>query len=79
MIWQAPVIPLPQVSQGQLLQYIHFNRHHNTLLVQHNTKLTSELRTDNALLIQENTRIIDQLRVENTHLIQETNIKIDNM
>merc|ERR1712012_951029 len=30
-----------KVNQEQLLQYIHFNRHHNTLLVQHNTKLTS--------------------------------------
>ena len=63
------------MNQEQLLQYIHFNRLHNTLLVRNNTKQISELRTDNALLIQENTRIIDQLRVENTHLIQENNIK----
>jgi len=68
-----------KVSQSQLLQYIHFNRHHNTLLVQHNTKLTSELRTDNALLIQENTRMIDQIRSENTLLIQENTKKIDNL
>ena len=67
------------MSQEQLLQYIHFNRLHNTLLVQHNTKLTSELRTENALLIQENTRMINQLRAENTGLIQENTRKIEKM
>ena len=49
------------MSQGQLLQYIHFNRHHNTLLVQHNTKLIEDLRTENAHLIQENIRENDQI------------------
>jgi len=34
------------VSQEKLLQYIHFNRHYNTLLIQHNTKLINQLRTN---------------------------------
>ena len=49
------------MSQEKLLQYIHFNRHHNTLLVQHNTKLIEDLRTENAHLIQENIRKNDQI------------------
>jgi len=35
-----------EVSQEKLLQYIHFNRHYNTLLIQHNTKLINQLGTD---------------------------------
>ena len=35
-----------QVSQEKLLQYIHFNRHHNTILIEHNTKLINQLRTE---------------------------------
>ena len=31
------------VSQEQLLQY---NRHHNTMLIEHNVKLTNELKTE---------------------------------
>ena len=49
------------MSQEKLLQYIHFNRHHNTLLVQHNTKLIEDLRTENTHLIQENIRKDDQI------------------
>ena len=33
------------VSQEQLLQYIRYNRHHNTMLIEHNVKLTNELKT----------------------------------
>jgi len=67
------------VSQEKLLQYIHHNRHSNTLLVQHNTKLINKLRTDNSALVQENTRKIEKLRTENTLLIQENNNKIDKL
>ena len=35
-----------QVSQEKLLQYIHFNRQYNTLLIDHNTKLIEQLRTE---------------------------------
>merc|ERR1712192_305589 len=35
-----------EVSQEKLLQYIHFNRHYNTLLIQHNTKLINQLRAE---------------------------------
>ena len=35
-----------QVSQEKLLQYIHFNRQYNTLLIEHNTKLIEQLRTE---------------------------------
>ena len=34
-----------QVAQEKLLQYIHFNRHSNTLLIEHNAKLINELKT----------------------------------
>ena len=42
-----------QVSQEKLLQYIHFNRQYNTLLIEHNTEL-----------IEHNTELINQLRTE---------------
>ena len=42
-----------QVSQEKLLQYIHFNRQYNTLLIDHNTKL-----------IEHNSKLINQLRTE---------------
>jgi len=67
------------LSQEKLLQYIHHNRHSNTLLVQHNTKLIDKLRTDNSALVQENTRKIDKLRAENTLLIQENTNRIDKL
>ena len=35
-----------QVSQEKLLQYIHFNRQYNTLLIEHNTKLINQLRME---------------------------------
>ena len=35
-----------QVSQEKLLQYIHFNRQYNSLLIEHNTKLIEQLRTE---------------------------------
>jgi len=35
-----------EVSQEKLLQYIHFNRQYNTLLIEHNTKLIDQLRTE---------------------------------
>ena len=67
------------MSQEKLLQYIHHNRHSNTLLVQHNTKLINKLRTENTPLIQENTRKIDQLMADNTALMQsqDNNKEID--
>jgi len=34
-----------EVAQEKLLQYIHFNRHSNTLLIEHNAKLINELKT----------------------------------
>ena len=74
--------PTPQVSQEKLLQYIHFNRHYNTLLVRHNTKLIEDLRTETAHLIQENIRKIDQLREEeqdNTKLIEQLGINLKSL
>ena len=36
-----------QVSQEQVLQYIHYNRHHNTMLIERNMKLlTNEFQTE---------------------------------
>ena len=35
-----------QVGQEKLIRYIHFNRHYNTLLIEHNTKLIKQLRTE---------------------------------
>ena len=32
------------VSQESLLKYIHFNRHHNTLLIEHTVKMVKENR-----------------------------------
>ena len=55
------------MSQEQLLQYIHFNRNHNTLLVQHNTKQIKELRTDVDHIKAEQSslpKLIGQLRKE---------------
>ena len=49
-----------QVSQEKLLQYIHFNRQYNTLLIEHNSKLVE----NNTKLIQHNTELINQLRTE---------------
>ena len=40
------------VSQESLLKYIHFNRHHNTLLIEHTVKMVKENRRlidDNAM------------------------------
>ena len=34
-----------QVTQEMLLQYVHFNRHYNTLLIQHNRELIDQLKT----------------------------------
>ena len=42
-----------QVSQEKLLQYIHFNRQYNTLLIEHNNEL-----------IEHNTELINQLKTE---------------
>merc|ERR1712150_171301 len=39
------------VSQESLLKYIHFNRHHNTLLIEHNAKM-----------VKENRRLIDDIK-----------------
>ena len=33
-----------EVSQKSLLKYIHFNRHHNTMLIEHNAKMVKENR-----------------------------------
>ena len=71
-----------KVDQEKLLQYIHFNRHYNTLLVQHNTKLIKELieeKADNSLLIQENMKQIEQLRKNNALLIQSNAKEIDHV
>ena len=35
-----------QVGQEKLFRYIHFNRHYNTLLIEYNTKLINQLRTE---------------------------------
>ena len=69
------------MSQEKLLQYIHFNRHYNTLLVRHNTKLIEDLRTENAQLIQKK---IDQLRLpksieDNTKLIEQLRINLKSL
>ena len=48
------------MSQEKLLQYIHHNRHSNTLLVQHNNKQIDKLRIQN----QNNGNQIDQLRTD---------------
>ena len=63
-----------QVSQEKLLQYIHFNRQYNTLLIEHNTKLVernaeliennTELIEHSVELVDHNTKLIDQLRTE---------------
>merc|ERR1719458_2301716 len=39
------------VSQESLLKYIHFNRHHNTLLIEHTVKM-----------VKENRRLIDDIK-----------------
>ena len=38
-------INFAQVTQEMLLQYVHFNRHYNTLLIQHNRELIDQLKT----------------------------------
>ena len=59
-----------QVAQEKLLQYIHFNRHYNTLLIEHNTKLIDQLKLENIPLIQNNKDQIEELRRNTTLLIQ---------
>ena len=56
------------MSQEKLLQYIHHNRHSNTLLVQHNNKQIDKLRIQN----QNNNKQIDQLRTEVDSIKAET-------
>ena len=56
------------MSQEKLLQYIHHNRHSNTLLVQHNKKQIDKLRIEN----QNNNKQIDQLRTEIDNIKAET-------
>ena len=43
-----------QVSQERLLQYIHFNRHHNTMLINDAVKKIVELEKEMAKLRQDN-------------------------
>ena len=40
-----------QVSQETLVQYVHFNRLYNTLMIQHNAKLIDHLRTNIETLV----------------------------
>ena len=42
-----------QVSQERLLQYIHFNRHHNTMLINDAVKQIGELKAEIAELRQD--------------------------
>ena len=55
-----------QVSQEKLLQYIHFNRQYNTLLIEHNTKLINQLRMemDTVKPIKPSLTASTQLKVE---------------
>ena len=56
------------MSQEKLLQYIHHNRHSNTLLVQHNNKQIDKLKIQN----QDNNKQIGQLRTEIDNIKAET-------
>ena len=53
---------LTQVTQEQLLHYVHFNRHHNTMIVQHNTKLIDRLRWESKDLLERNWNITSLVR-----------------
>ena len=77
MIWKNSeiTVPTPQVSQEKLLQYIHFNRHYNTLLVRHNTKLIEDLRTGTAKSFK---LILDTIIKKNGQ-ISKLRTDVDNM
>ena len=47
-----------QVSQERLLQYIHFNRHHNTMLINDAVKKIVELEEEMAKLRQDNSKTV---------------------
>ena len=55
-----------EANQKQILQYIHFNRLHNTMLIQHNnatiTKNIDEVKTDNAKQMEELKTEIETLK-----------------
>ena len=51
------------VSQESLLKYIHFNRHHNTLLIEHTVKMVKENRRliDDNIIKQSATTVLPML------------------
>ena len=51
-----------QVSQERLLQYIHFNRHHNTMLIDDAVKKIEELKEEIAEMREE----IAEIRQDNS-------------
>jgi len=58
------------VSQERLLQYIHFNRHHNTMLIGDAVKRIEELKEEMALVKDE----IAKVKVEITEIRQDNSL-----
>lgn len=58
-----------EVDQEKMLQYIHFNRHSNTLLIEHNRKLTRELEA-RVETLEANSHSSSGCLIQKRHLIQ---------
>ena len=54
-----------EVSQKSLLKYIHFNRHHNTMLIEHTVKMVKE----NRRLINDNKQVVLPLQCKNYNVL----------
>ena len=66
-----------QVSQERLLQYIHFNRHHNTMLIDDAVKRIEELKEEMALVKEEIAKVkeeIVEVKVEITEIRQDNSL-----